>query len=174
MKYYDGKSDEKIKSIDMSEAGDVNKPATETGEAVENPALEGSALKETNVQDKVDAAQKDIPSPLLTDEMDARTRQQLMVDAGLDIGQSGEKGDGVDGDFGAKSEAAWKEYTSMVEGGDYTTDANGKMVYDFSGGTGNAIVPEITDYNRRVPGLPSITKQRGGFISKLINNRRAY
>tara|TARA_R100001463_G_scaffold126770_2_gene184595 strand:- start:6042 stop:8213 length:2172 start_codon:yes stop_codon:yes gene_type:complete len=174
MKFYDGKSDEKIKSIDMSEAGDVNKPVAETEEAVENPALEGSALKETNVQAKVDAAQKDIPSPLLTDEMDARTRQQLMVDAGLDIGSSGENKDGVDGDFGAKSEAAWKEYTSMVEGGDYTTGADGNMVYDFSGGTGNAIVPEITDYNRRVPGLPSITKQRGGFISRLINNRRAY
>ena len=175
MKFYDGKSDEKIKSIDMSEAGDVNQPpVTEATEEVKNPALDGSALEETNVQAKVDAAQKDIPSPLLTDEMDAMTKQKLMKEAGLDIGTSGQNNDGVDGDFGPKSEAAWKEYTSMVEGGDYTTGADGNMVYDFSGGTGNAIVPDITDYNRRVPGLPSITKQQGGFISKLINNRRAY
>jgi hypothetical protein len=189
MKFYDGKSDEKIKSIDMSEAGDVNKPpVTETTEEVDakNPALEGSALEETNVQAKVDAAQKDIPSPMLTDEMDAMTKQKLMKEAGIDIGTSGQNNDGVDGDFGPKSQAAWKQYTSMVEGGDYTTGADGNMVYDFSGGE----VDNESDISKaysagynpnnfltRDPINPvplHLGKQEGGFISKLIKNGRAY
>ena len=164
IKFSSGKGKDKVQQMDLGET-DVNKDLTVPTEDVPNPGIEGSKLQETSVQNKIDQATKDIPSPMMTDEMDAKTRQQLMVDAGIDIGQSGANQDGVDGQFGPKSEAGWKQYTDMVQSGNYTTDADGKLVYDFSGDVSPP--PEI-DYSRRVP----FAKQQGGFITGLMKYQR--
>ena len=163
IKFSPGKGKEKVAQIDLGET-DVNKDL-EVSEPIDNPATENTLLEETNVQKKVDNAMSDVPYPEMTDEMDARKKQELMVKAGIDIGQSGENKDGIDGNFGPKSQAGWKEYTDMIESGNYTTDEDGRLVYNFSG---DPPPPVEYDYSRRIP----FAKQQGGFISELMKYQR--
>ena len=58
-------------------------------------------------------------------------RQAILKKAGLDIGTSGAGGDGIDGNWGEKSQAAWDEYQAMKNSDEMTEDADGKMVHSF-------------------------------------------
>jgi len=184
IKFSPGKGKEKVAQMDLGET-DVNKDLAVTQEEVKNPALDGSQLEETNVQNKIDQATKDIPSPMMTDEMDARKKQELMVKAGIDIGQSGENKDGIDGNFGPKSEAGWKQYTEMIQSGNYTEDPDGRLVYNFGGGNAGgepeeSAISQMYGYGYTPNTAPPINpqpvhlqkKQGGGFISGLLQYQK--
>lgn len=55
---------------------------------------------------------------LLEDEDAVSTIQRIGVELGLDLGDTGEEGDGVDGNYGAKTRAAWAQVQeALVEAG---------------------------------------------------------
>ena len=191
VKFYQGGGKDKVAQMDLGET-DVNKDLKveeEVSEPIDNPATENTLLEETSVQNKVDNAMSDVPYPEMTDEMDARKKQELMVKAGIDIGQSGENKDGIDGKFGPKSEAGWKQYQEMVESGKYTEGPDGNLVYNFGGGeSGGQEESAISKaygygYDANAPSwfnTPSVSpqpkhlqnKQSGGFISELMKYQR--
>jgi len=94
-------------------------------------------------------------------------RQRMLKKAGIDIGTSGSGGDGVDGNWGPKSQAAWDELNAMKESGYMTEDADGKQVYQF----GHDYEPPVDNSVNSIvdPMTGGIhTKQNGGFISGIM------
>ena len=118
-----GASDKvRVAGVVYKKSDDGTEWVNEDGTAIDFTAGEEERKSSANLETEIRA---EYEGEYTDEELEIMRKQQILVDAGYDLGDTGPNEDGVDGDWGNKSEEAWDKHQKKLK---KETEMNNKEI----------------------------------------------